>query len=106
MKFKIGDKVKVKSFEEIKKLPNTIIDEHDGIRGFCEDTDMLGNVITTHNSFVSPMFEFCGKETIVKQAREDCGYILADTCGWGFIASWLELKEPNDSHFIETFDEE
>ena len=104
MKFKVGDKVRIKSLKEIKNLPNHSIRGGD-IEGYCEDTDELGNVITVKNTFLDLMFGFCGKETVVEQVEqtdEECNYRLADTNGWGFIACWLELAQ----HYVKSFDEE
>lgn len=103
MKFKVGDKVKVKSLEEIKKLPNHRVDRGNGdIHGECEDTDEFGNIITAHNSFLDSMFEFCGKEFVVGEANENGNYKLKGVYIWSFIACWLERTQ----HYVETFDEE
>ena len=101
MKFKVGDKVKVKSLEEIKKLPYHKIDGED-IYGNCEDTDKFGNIITVHNSFIKDMFEFCGKEFVIEEADENCNYKLKNASIWCFIACWLERAQ----HYVEFFDEE
>lgn len=103
MKFKIGDRVKVKSLKEIKKLPYHKMDGKD-IRGKCEDTDKFGNIITAHNTFIDDMCRFCGKEFVIEVAYENGNYKLSDgECSWYFIASWLELLS---QHYVETFDEE
>ena len=102
MKFKVGDKVKIKPLEEIKKLPFHTFKEFGSICGECKDTDEFGNVITAHNSFVDSMFEFCGKETVVEKVSGSGDYILANTNNWSFIACWLERV----SHYVETFGEE
>lgn len=100
MKFKVGDRVKVKSFEEIKKLPCHQMDG-ESIRGKCEDTDKFGNIITAHNSFIKDMFEFCGKEFVIERVDEDGNYRFKNTI-WSFIACWLERTH----HYVEFFDEE
>lgn len=101
MKFKVGDKVKVKSLEEIKKLPYHKMDGED-IYGNCEDTDKFGNIITVHNSFIKDMHKYCGKEFVIEEAGENCNYKLKNTSRWSFIACWLERTQ----HYVEFFDEE
>lgn len=101
MKFKVSDRVKVKSLSEIKKLPYHKIDGED-IYGNCEDTDKFGNIITVHNSFIKDMFEFCGKEFVIEEVEEDGNYKLKNAFCWNFIACWLERTQ----HYVEFFDEE
>lgn len=100
MKFKVGDKVKVKSLEEIKKLPYHKIDG-EVIYGNCEDTDKFGNIITAHNSFINDMCRFCGKEFVIEEVNENGNYKLKNTNRWNFIACWLERTQ----HYVEFFDE-
>ena len=103
MKFKVGDKVKVKSLEEIKKLPYHHVDKNDGdIYGKCEDTDEFGNIIIAHNSFIDSMVTFCGKEFVIEKVNENGNYKLKKACNWSFIACWLERTQ----HYVEFFDEE
>ena len=101
MKFKVGDKVKVKSLEEIKKLPYHKMDGED-IFGKCEDTDEFGNVITANNTFTSSMFKFCGKEFVIERVNDNGNYSFKNTDCWSFIACWLELTQ----HYVEFFDDE
>lgn len=103
MKFKVGDKVKVKSLEEIKKLPyHSIRVEGEDIFGKCEDTDKFGNIITVCNSFVDSMYGYCGKEFIIEEVSDDGNYKLKNAFIWSFIACWLERAQ----HYVETFEEE
>ena len=101
MKFKVGDKVKVKSLEEIKKLPYHKMDDEE-IYGNCEDVDKFGNIIAVHNFFVKPMHEYCGKEFVIEEVEENCNYKLKNISRWNFIACWLERTQ----HYVEFFDEE
>ena len=103
MKFKVGDRVKVKSIEEIKKLPYHHVDRGNAnIYGKCEDTDEFGNIIIAHNSFIDLMYEFCGKEFVIEKAYDNGNYKLDNASIWSFIACWLELTQ----RYVETFDEE
>lgn len=113
MKFKIGDKVRVKPFEEIEKLPHHFIREDGDIQGECEDTNQYDVVITAHNSFVCSMHEFCEGEYVIEEARETGNYKLANTNNWSFIACWLELSRryvdsfelESSQHYVEFFDD-
>ena len=101
MKFKVGDRVKVKSLEEIKRLSET----ESGasyIWSSCEDDDGLGRVIKTGGYFVPEMYDLCEKEFTIEKVDEDGHYELSGEDAWYFIASWLELFQ----HYVETFDEE
>ena len=106
MKFKIGDKVIVKSIEEIKKLPNHQIydegEENEEIHGECKDTDKDGNVIIVENAFVDSMYCYCGKEFIVEEVTDNGNYKLKNACKWSFVACWLERAQ----YYVEFFDEE
>ena len=102
MKFKVGDRVKVKSLSEIKNLPYHQVNSEGGIRGKCEDTDKFGNIITVHNAFIVSMFEFCGKEFVIEKVDEDGNYRLKNAFFWSFIACWLERTQ----HYVEFLDEE
>ena len=103
MKFKVGDKVRVKSYEEIKMLPYHHVDKENGyIHGKCEDTDEFGKVIIAHNSFIDLMFNLCGKEFVVEEVKKSGNYKLKNAGSWHFIACWLERTQ----YYVETFDEE
>lgn len=103
MKFKVGDRVKVKSLPEIVLLSNSPV-RSDCIWCSCEDTDGLGRVIEAGDYFTPEMRDFCKKEFIVERAMEDGHYKLSDgERSWSFIACWLELLP---QHYVETFDEE
>jgi hypothetical protein len=111
MKFRVGDKVRIKSFKEITKLPHHLVDRDGVARGECRDTDRFGNVITAHNSFVGSMQEFCGKEAIVEKVSDEGDYKLENTNNWSFIACWLELTQRyvdsfDTQHYVDSFDEE
>ena len=103
MKFKVGDKVKVKSLPQIVLLSDSPV-RNGFIWCTCEDTDGLGRVIKAGDYFTPEMHDFCDKEFVIEKAIEDGHYKLSDgECSWYFIASWLELLS---QHYVETFDEE
>ena len=72
-KFKIGDRVKVKSF-----------------KWYNDNKDEYNNVSTTHSCFNSGMCCYCGKETIIDAVNEFDLYILRDCDSYIFDDEMLE----------------
>ena len=92
MNLKVGDKVKVKSLEEIAKIAKEY-DKEDEVY-----------IFDGYYDFVEEMFKYCGKqveiEKIKKFEHEPCSYYLKEDNG---VFSWIEdwFVEP---HYITDFD--
>ena len=97
MNLKVGDKVKVKSLEEIAKIAKEY-DKEDEIY-----------IFDGYYDFVEEMFKYCGKQVEIKEIKEKefehepCScYIKEDNgvCNW--IEDWFVKEEP--SYYITDFD--
>ena len=83
MKFKIGDKVRVKSFKEIMK--NAHSERTNGVYEFVYGSD--DNLIL----FCSPMENFCEKVYVISDACNDDTYLLEeDDDEFWWLESWLD----------------
>lgn len=97
MNFKIGDKVRVKSAEEINKNLNA----QSNVRYFHE-----GSWREMH--FASDMFNFCGKEYVIREICDNGSYrFCGDPEEWNFIEDWLEPAEIHEeSCYVSSFTDE
>lgn len=85
MKFKIGDKVRVKSFDEIKKGAFLV----DGFE--CEFNYRDSCEMPRHILFVSDMFPCCEKVFIISEVSDDDTYLLKeDDEKFWWLESWLD----------------
>lgn len=96
MKFKVGDKIRVKSAEEIKETLN----EFDEAEYYHD-----GSYKTIR--FASSMYPFCEKEYVIKEICDNGSYrFVGDSNAWNFIDKWLELVEISDeSCYVSSFTE-
>lgn len=106
---KIGDKVRVKSFEEIKSL--LTLEER------CSDVIGEGTSILTgySDSFVDTMERFCGEVFEVKEfwrtedEDENQAVVLAkgsrDEIEYNFLPEWLEITEVSEIEKLERMKE-
>jgi hypothetical protein len=99
MKFKAGDKVRVKSLEEIEKISDH---EGDCYRTYFEYKGHRENCYFN----IPCMKDFCGKVFTIKKALEDDGrytFLENEAYPYVFIDDWLE--EPIKSIYVSSFDE-
>ena len=86
MNFKVGDRVRVKSAEEVKETLNDF-----------DNAGYYHNDIYREMRFASSMYPFCGKEYVIKQVCDDGSYrLVGDSREWNFIEPWLELVETSE----------
>ena len=104
MNFKIGDKVRIKSLEEIAKMS-----DKDEEGDFCTkyehyDTDTCRNV-TDGCFFTKDMFKFCDGVFTISDHEEDLDiyYLEEDKDCFSFIDKWLELEKPKESGYVADF---
>jgi len=94
MKFKVGDKVRVKSYEEIKKT----------LRGSVIDYSYNGEKRTL--SFIEAMKSFCGNVYTILNISFNGNYGLENDEEeiWYFTDDWLEAVEEKP-FYVSSFDE-
>lgn len=101
MRFKVGDKVFIKPFEEICEEPGSTIRETDGsVMAECYvETDK--GVVITHDVFLPDMKKYCEKQYIIQSISEGRKYIFKES-GYNFLECWL-TDEPH--HYVDSFKE-
>lgn len=102
MKFKIGDKVRVKSLEEIeamsKRMGDSWITEYKNSKGELDE-----------GYFADEMTCFCGNEYVICDVNEDgepLYYFQGDSHEYYFLEYWLEPAETEKPIFVSSFDGE
>lgn len=102
MKFKVGEKVFVKPFEEIREEPNSIVRESDGaIMAECYvETDE--GIVKTDDQFLPDMKKHCEKQYTIKRITDSHKYAFEESC-FNFLECWLtdELR-----HYVDSFGKE
>ena len=101
MKFKVGDKVRVKSLEEIKTMSERIGDSWITIY-----KNSKGDL--KEGYFSDEMTCFCGNEYVICDVGKDgepLYYFQGDSHSYYFIEDWLEPIEEK-SIFVSSFDGE
>lgn len=94
MNLKVGDKVRVKSLEEIAKIAKEY-DKEDEVY-----------IFDGYYDFVEEMFKYCGKQVEIKEIKEieyePCTYYLKEDNGvFSWIEDWFVKEEP---YYITDFD--
>lgn len=104
MKFQIGDRVRVKSLDEIAKMS-----DKDEEGDFCTeyehyDTDTCRN-ISDGCFFIKDMFKFCDGVFTISGYEEDLDiyYLEGDDNYFSFIDKWLDLEKPKESGYVADF---
>lgn len=100
MRFKVGDKVKIKSFEEIKET------------GILNDDDEIEVELANGKplSFTPTMQNFCGLEAVISNVycKEEVYSIIINNDKKYYIEAWLEPAEPelkSEPIYVSSFDE-
>ena len=98
MEFVAGDKVKIKSYEEIKKMS---IGENSQSQLLFENTSVVFN---------TKMIQYCGSvDTIASINNYNDGSIYSryklENHDHTWLDIWLDLERPSYSRFVESFDE-
>lgn len=95
MNFKVGDKVRVKSAEEIRET----LDDFDNA-GYYHDDGTYREM-----RFASEMYSFCGNEYAIKEVCDNGSYrFVGDSREWNFIGKWLELVETSEERcYVSSF---
>lgn len=102
MKFKVGDKVFVKPFEEICADPNSTIRESDGAVITECDVETNEGVEKIRELFLPDMKCSCERQCTIERITDNGKYILEESY-FNFLECWLsdELR-----HYIDSFEEE
>lgn len=84
--FQIGDKVILKTYEEIKHLPGAKIDNSNGVMVFKLNGSCGCSQITFQDSYK----EYCGKVLTVDDVDEDNTFYVEEVDNY-FLNDWFEL---------------
>lgn len=97
MKFKVGDKVRIKSIEEIAAVSTRDCDGDYLTKYTHIDPDTQVKV-SDDLYFVTEMFRLCGEECVIEDCDEDKGHYylggeLSVVRNYQFLEDWLEKVE-------------
>ena len=105
MKFKVGDKVRIKSLEEIAAMSTRDSDGDYLTRYTYYDQETCRDV-TDDLYFVTEMFKLCGEECVITDYNEERGHYYLDgelivVRNYQFLEGWLEKIE--ESGYVADF---
>ena len=99
MKFKIGDKVRVKTLEEILEDPNTIVMGNRIVTSYFIEEN--GELINIHDALVEDMKKMCGKCFTISQVNKNKHLYILD--GDSMYYDWLECWLTEPYCYIDSF---
>lgn len=99
MKFKVGDKVQIKSLKEILEDPNTESSGNRIVTSYFIEED--GERVNVHDSVTEDMQKMCGKCFTISQVNKNKHSYFLD--GDSMYYDWLECWLTEPYTYIDSF---
>lgn len=94
--FKPGDKVWVKSIEEIKKAAGDFYETQDGVERYIFSS--------VGYDFIPGMYEYCNRLVTIKEDKgNDIYSIEEDGDHWRWASCWLNKDKPSSIAYVSDF---
>ena len=87
MKFKVGDKVRVKFLKEILEDPNTEVEKSRIITSCFIEED--GKRVKVQDVFTEDMKKMCGKCFTIRQANKHSYFFDSDSMYYDWLECWV-----------------